>query len=307
MGRAEIVLSVDALRKSYGPVRAVDGISFEVFRGEIFGMVGPNGAGKTTTIECLEGLRQPDEGEISVLGLNPARQRTELMQRIGVQLQQSALPHHLKVLEALDLFRSFYRKQADPRHLLETLGLRDSRHRKFGQLSGGQKQRLFIALALINDPEIVFLDELTTGLDPQARRAMWNLVRQMKQDGKTVFLTTHYMEEAQQLCDRVAIIDRGRIVALDTPEHLIQQLKARTRVVFQPAENFPLNHFKKAFSSLHIEHTDDRVIVLGEGNRFVVDVVRFLVENNIVFQNLKVEYPNLEDVFLALTGHQMRD
>jgi ABC-2 type transport system ATP-binding protein len=211
------IIEVTELRKRYGATVAVDGISLTAQAGEILGIVGPNGAGKTTTVECLEGLRRPDAGTVRVLGLDPRRQGAELHQRIGVQLQQAALPDRLKVWEALDLYAAFYRNPADWRRLLEEWGLAAKRDAAFADLSGGQRQRLFIALALVGRPEVVFLDELTTGLDPQARRATWELVRQVRAKGATVVLVTHFMEEAELLCDRVAIVDRGRVVALDTP------------------------------------------------------------------------------------------
>src|SRR6476660_3663939 len=218
------VIQVSGVRKTYGTTVAVDEVSFEVNDGEIFGLIGPNGAGKTTTMECIEGLRTPDRGSISVLGRDPFRQVYKLQDRIGVQLQQAQLQKRIKVWEAVDLWASLYRKKAiDTEHLLEQLSLTDKRDAWFMNLSGGQKQRLFIALALINDPDVVFLDELTTGLDPQARRAIWELVRGIRSRGKTVFLTTHLMEEAERLCDRVAIIDRGRIIDIGTPHELVQR------------------------------------------------------------------------------------
>src|SRR3979490_1542778 len=218
------VIQVSKVRKTYGATVAVDEVSFEVQDGEIFGLIGPNGAGKTTTMECIEGLRKPDSGTISVLGLDPFRQVYKLQERIGVQLQQAQLQKRIKVWEAVDLWASLYRKEGvDGENLLEQLGLTDKRNTWFMNLSGGQKQRLFIALALINDPEVVFLDELTTGLDPQSRRAIWELVRGIRKRGKTVFLTTHLMEEAERLCDRVAVIEHGRIIDMDTPERLINR------------------------------------------------------------------------------------
>src|SRR6058998_3035524 len=220
----QAVVKVSAVRKTYGATVAVDDVSFEVRDGEIFGLIGPNGAGKTTTMECVEGLRKPDRGAISVLGLDPFRDVYALQQRIGVQLQQAQLQKRIKVSEAVHLWTSLYRKPAaDGDRLLEQLGLADKRQAWFMTLSGGQKQRLFVALALVNDPELVFLDELTTGLDPQARRAIWDLVRGIRERGKTVFMTTHLMEEAERLCDRVAIIDHGRIVDIDTPAHLVSR------------------------------------------------------------------------------------
>src|SRR6187551_506848 len=217
------VIQVSGFRKTYRSTVAVDDVSFEVYDGEIFGLIGPNGAGKTTTMECVQGLRTPDRGTVAVLGLDPFRDVYELQDRIGAQLQQAQLQKRIKVWEAVHLWAALYRKPtSDGDRLLEQLGLADKRNAWFMTLSGGQKQRLFIALALINDPEVVFLDELTTGLDPQSRRTIWELVRQIRQRGKTVFLTTHLMEEAERLCDRVAIMDHGRILALDTPDGLVR-------------------------------------------------------------------------------------
>jgi ABC-2 type transport system ATP-binding protein len=218
---SDLVVQVDRIRKTYGSLTAVDGVSFEVRRGEIFGLIGPNGAGKTTTLECVEGLRRADSGSIRVLGADPIRDRRHVQTRIGVQLQAAQLQKRIKVWEAIDLWRSIYTTALDGAGLLEQLGLTAKRDAWFMTLSGGQRQRLFIALALINDPEVVFLDELTTGLDPQARRAIWTLVRGIRDRGKTVVLTTHSMEEAERLCDRVAIIDHGRIIEIDSPEALV--------------------------------------------------------------------------------------
>jgi ABC-2 type transport system ATP-binding protein len=301
------VVVLDNLRKSYGELTAVDGVSFEVRRGEIFGMVGPNGAGKTTTIECLEGLRQPSEGSARVLDLDPQRDGFELRERIGVQLQQSALPDRLKVREVLDLFTAFYRHPVDWRPILDELGLGEKAGAPFAKLSGGQKQRLFIALALVNDPEIVFLDELTTGLDPQARRAMWDLVKSIRERGKTVFLTTHYMEEAEELCDRVAVMDHGRIVALDTPQNLIASLGAEHRVVFSVDGPIDLDSFRTIQGVTQVERTGTRIIIFGRDDDLVVRVVMALAAAKIRFRDLRTEQPNLEDVFLSMTGKEMRD
>ncbi|MFZ2053308.1 MAG: ABC transporter ATP-binding protein [Candidatus Aminicenantales bacterium] len=301
------VVVLDNLRKFYGDLRAVDGVSFEVRRGEVFGMVGPNGAGKTTTIECLEGLRRPSEGGARVLDLDPQRDGYELRERIGVQLQQSALPDRLRVREVLDLFAAFYRHPLDWRPILDDLGLGDKASAPFAKLSGGQKQRLFIALALVNDPEIVFLDELTTGLDPQARQAMWDLVKRIRDRGKTVFLTTHYMEEAEELCDRVAVMDRGRIVALDTPQNLIASLEAENRITFSVDGPLDLAPFRALPGVSHVEQTDDRIIIFGRDDELVVQVVMALAAAKIRFRDLRTEQPNLEDVFLSLTGKEMRD
>src|SRR5215207_5443557 len=226
-----IVVTVDHIQKRYGNTVAVADVSFDVRQGEIFGLIGPNGAGKTTTMECVEGLRSPDRGVISVLGMNPVRDAQRLQQRIGVQLQEAQLQKRMKVWEAVDLWASLYRNPVDGDTLLDQLGLREKRNAWFMTLSGGQKQRLFIALALIHDPELVFLDELTTGLDPQARRAIWDLVRGIRDRGKTVFLTTHLMEEAERLCDRVAIIERGKIIDIDTPEILVRRYCPERAVV----------------------------------------------------------------------------
>jgi ABC-2 type transport system ATP-binding protein len=217
----QVVVRVAGICKSYGRLTAVDGVSFDVRQGEIFGLIGPNGAGKTTTLECVEGVRRPDRGQISVLGLDPIRDRRALQRRIGVQLQSAQLQKRITVGEAIDLWTSLYDHAVNGQTLLEQLGLTARRDAWFMSLSGGQRQRLFIALALVNDPEVVFLDELTTGLDPQARRAIWTLVRGIRDRGKTVVLTTHSMEEAERLCDRVAIIDHGRIVEIDSPETLV--------------------------------------------------------------------------------------
>ncbi|GIV85133.1 MAG: multidrug ABC transporter ATP-binding protein [Candidatus Roseilinea sp.] len=301
------IVEVEHLRKVYGSTVAVDDVSFEVYEGEIFGMVGPNGAGKTTTIECIEGLRRPDSGQVRVLGLDHQHDGYALRQRIGIQLQGSVLQDRLKVWEALDLFASFYPRPTDWQPLLEQLGLADQRNTPFAKLSGGQKQRLFIALALVGDPEIVFLDELTTGLDPQARRAMWDLVHQIRDQGKTVFLTTHFMEEAERLCDRVAIMDHGRIVALDTPENLIRMLGAEHQLVFSvdgPFEPRQLGHLPGV---ARIETTGERVIVYGRTDGFVSEVVNALTKSGVPFRDLRNEQPTLEDVFLALTGREMRD
>ena len=220
------VVEVEALVKRYDGATVVDHVSLSVAEGEVFGVIGPNGAGKTTTLECVEGLRAIDGGRVRPLGLDPTAQTRVLREQVGVQLQESNLPPRLKVREALELFAAFYESALAPAALLEKLDLLDKSESSFSVLSGGQKQRLFIALALINDPRLVFLDELTTGLDPHARRAMWDLVLDIRADGKTVILTTHFMEEAERLCDRVAILDSGRMVALDTPSGLIRSLGA---------------------------------------------------------------------------------
>jgi ABC-2 type transport system ATP-binding protein len=233
------VVRVDRIRKRYGRLVAVDGVSFDVQRGEIFGLIGPNGAGKTTTLECVEGVRQPDAGAITVLGMDPNRDRRALQRRIGVQLQSAQLQKRITVREAIDFWRSLYERPVDGHVLLDQLGLAAKRDAWFMTLSGGQRQRLFVALALVNDPEVVFLDELTTGLDPQARRAIWALVRGIRDRGKTVVLTTHSMEEAERLCDRVAIIDHGRIVEIDSPEALVSRHFPAGRIAISETKWLP--------------------------------------------------------------------
>ena len=301
------VVEVQGLRKTYGSVVAVDDVSFEVNEGEIFGMVGPNGAGKTTTIECIEGLRRPDRGRAKLLGMDPREKRRALAERIGIQLQESELPARLRVAEALDLFASFYERRADAGELLNTLELTEKRSSAFSKLSGGQKQRLFIALALINRPEMVFFDELTTGLDPQARRSMWDLVRQVRENGCTVFLTTHFMEEAERLCDRVLIMDHGKIVALDKPEALIRSLGADKRVVFTLPQGQTAPPLTDLPQVRRVEQTGERVTVYGQGERFASVVVHTLEEAGVQFLDLRTEQPNLEDVFIALTGREIRE
>ena len=304
------IVQVEGLRKTYGATVAVDDVSFEVREGEICGMVGPNGAGKTTTIECLEGLRKPDAGVVRVLGVDPQRDGQTLRLRTGMQLQQSNLPDRMKVWEALDLYASFYPKAADWKELLAQLGLEEKRNTPFAKLSGGQKQRLFIALALLPDPQLVFLDELTTGLDPQARHAIWDLVRDVRSKGKTVLLTTHFMEEAERLCDRVAILDHGRVVALDTPAALIRNLGVEERVVFSVDGGLPAGFEKALSSAARVEVQGERVVVHGTNGRkvaLVSEVVSLLGTQGVTFRDLRTEQPNLEDVFLSLTGREMRE
>lgn len=304
------IVQVEKLRKIYGAVVAVDEISFEVYEGEIFGMVGPNGAGKTTTIECLEGLRKPDSGTVRVLGVDPYCAGQALCLHAGMQLQQSNLPDRMRVWEALDLYASFYPKAADWRELLIQLGLEDKLNTPFSKLSGGQKQRLFIALALLPEPQIVFLDELTTGLDPQARHAIWDLVRAVRARGKTVLLTTHFMEEAERLCDRVAILDHGRIVALDTPAALIHKLAAEQRIIFNLDVGLTPALEQTLSSAFHYEISGNQVTVHGQDSQntpLVSQVVNLLTQSGVSFHNLRTEQPDLEDVFLSLTGRAMRD
>jgi ABC-2 type transport system ATP-binding protein len=302
------VIQVSKVRKTYGSTVAVDEVSFEVNYGEIFGLIGPNGAGKTTTMECIEGLRTPDRGTISVLGLDPFRDVYKLQDRIGVQLQLAQLQKRIKVWEAIDLWTSLYQKKpADGERLLDQLGLTDKRNAWFMNLSGGQKQRLFIALALINDPEVVFLDELTTGLDPQSRRAIWELVRGIRERGKTVFLTTHLMEEAERLCDRVAIIEHGRIIDIDRPQNLVNRHCPERTVILASNDPAAEERFRMIPRVEAVSRSNSQFTIRGRGDDLVTEVIHCLSENRIRVTDFRTILPNLEDVFIKLTGHSIRD
>ncbi len=295
------------MEKRYGATRAVQDVSLDVYEGEIFGLIGPNGAGKTTTMECIQGLRRHDSGTISVLGLDPHRDSARLRQQIGVQHQEAHLQKRIKVWEAIDLWSSLYSDAVDGEALLTRLGLAAKRNAWFMTLSGGQKQRLFIALALIHEPRVVFLDELTTGLDPQARRAIWELVTDIRARGTTVLLTTHLMEEAERLCDRVAIIEHGRLIELGTPEELVRRHCPQRGVVFSGdgvgvAERLAGIPGVRASSSNGTTHT-----LSGEGDDFVSEVITFIAREGIRVRGFRTELPTLEDVFLKLTGHGVRE
>jgi ABC-2 type transport system ATP-binding protein len=299
------VVRVENIRKLYGQTVAVSDVSFEVQQGEIFGLIGPNGAGKTTTMECVEGLRKPDGGTIAVFGLDPLRDVYRLQDRIGVQLQEAQLQKRIKVWEAIDLWASLYSRAVDGARLLEQLGLAEKRNAWFMTLSGGQKQRLFIALALINDPELVFLDELTTGLDPQARRAIWDLVRGIRGRGKTVFMTTHLMEEAERLCDRVAVIDRGKIVDVGTPAALIRRHCPERTVIVTTGQSSADALFGQLPGVTSIERREDEVVIRGRDD-LVSKVIQCVARHAIPVNDFRTESPTLEDVFLRLTGHSVR-
>jgi ABC-2 type transport system ATP-binding protein len=301
------VITVSNLGKRYGRTVAVDDVSLEVFEGEIFGLIGPNGAGKTTTMECVEGNRVPDKGRISVLGLDPRRDANALRQRIGVQHQEAHLQKRIKVWEAVDLWRSLYSRVVDTDTLLTQLGLESKRNSWFMTLSGGQKQRLFIALALIHEPEVVFLDELTTGLDPQARRAIWSLVTGIRDRGTTVFLTTHLMEEAERLCDRVAIIEHGKIIELGTPAELVQRHCPERKVVFTSDDGDVSQRLQGLGSVERTEAATPTYSVSGIGDDFVTDVINVIAREGIRVRGFRTEIPTLEEVFLKLTGHGIRD
>ena len=305
---AQPVIRVAGVRKTYGSLVAVEDVSFDVRDGEIFGLIGPNGAGKTTTMECVEGLRRPDRGTIAVLGLDPVHDVYALQERIGVQLQQAQLQKRITVGEAVRLWSRLYRRpSADGERLLEQLGLLEKRRAWFMTLSGGQKQRLFIALALINDPDVVFLDELTTGLDPQARRAIWELVRGIRTRGKTVLLTTHLMEEAEKLCDRVAIIEHGRIIDLGSPDELVRRHCPERSVILStedPAAEATLARIARVD---RVTRDGSRFTVLGRSEDLVTEVIHCLSEHRIRVTDFRTVLPGLEDVFLKLTGHSIRD
>jgi len=297
------VIEVQHLHKSYGDTVAVDDVSFTVADGEIFGILGPNGAGKTTTVESIEGLRAPNRGAISVLGLDPRRDRAELTQRLGVQLQDSQLPDRLRVAEALELYSSFYRAPADWRALMDALGLAGQSKTRFGQLSGGQKQRLSIALALVGNPQVVVLDELTTGLDPQARRDTWALIEGVRDRGVTILLVTHFMEEAERLCDRVALIDAGRVVAMDTPAGLAGRVQADQRIQFLPSVPLDDALLTALPDVTSVTRRGDVVVVTGNSNALNA-VTSVLARHQIVARQLRVDQASLEDAFIALTGHE---
>lgn len=300
------VIEVRNLHKAYDGVTAVDDVSFNVDEGEIFAIIGPNGAGKTTTIESVIGLRKPDGGSVSVLGLDPQTEARKLCNRIGTQLQEAALLERMKVWEALDLYASFYEKTIPWEPLVEQWGLAEKRNTQFGGLSGGQKQRLFISLALLNDPQIVFLDELTSGLDPQARRATWDLIRAIREQGKTVVLITHFMDEVEALADRVAVIDHGRVIALDTPDDLIASLNSETKVLFSVPNGFQAALLENVSGVSAVNQQDRQITVSGTGP-LLANVAAALAQHNIAPADLRVLQANLEDVFLALTGRTIRN
>ncbi|MBA9048212.1 MULTISPECIES: ABC transporter ATP-binding protein [Streptomyces] len=294
------VIEVTDLRKSYGGRPVVDGVSFAVEEGEIFGILGPNGAGKTTTVECVEGLRVPDGGRIRVAGLDPVADHAKVAQTLGAQLQQSEIQAKLTVREALELYAAFYPRPADWRPLAERLGLTDKLGTRFGKLSGGQQQRLFIALALIGGPRIVVLDELTTGLDPRARRDTWQLIEDVRASGVTVLLVTHFMEEAQRLCDRIAVIDKGRVAALDTPAGLIHRSAGATVISFTPSVPLDERELAALPALASIEHQNGRLTLSGT-DETVDAVLTLLARHRVTAHQLRVVDATLDDAFLDLT------
>ena len=298
------VIEVENLVKRYDDDVVVNDVSFTVEKGEIFGILGPNGAGKTTTVESIAGLRHPDGGRIRVLGLDPQHDGAAIKQRLGVQLQESRLPDRIKVWEALDLYSSFYETPAHWPDLLDQLGLAEKRNTTFAKLSGGQKQRLSIALALVGNPEVTILDELTTGLDPQARRDTWVLIEQLRDRGVTIVLVTHFMEEAERLADRVALIDSGRLVALDTPAALVAQTNDEQRIRFRPSAPLDQALLADLEEVTGVTQVGDQIVVTGVGN-VLHAVISVLARNQIIAEQLRVEQVTLDDAFLALTGRSL--
>jgi ABC-2 type transport system ATP-binding protein len=298
------VVEVSGLTKRYGGHAVVDGISFGVQAGEIFGILGPNGAGKTTAVECLEGLRRRDAGQVRVLGLDPATDGHRLHQRIGVQLQETQLPDKLKVSEALELYASFFPHPADWRELLRRWGLQAKADATFARLSGGQKQRLFIALALVGNPEVVFLDELTAGLDPGARRATWDLIRAVRDSGVTVVLVSHFMDEVEELCDRVAIFERGRIAALDTPAGLVDSAGGEYRMRFRPLADLDERALGTLPGVAAVSRHGATIELTGTGD-FASAVTADLARRQVALADLRIDGRSLDSAYVALTGRTM--
>lgn len=301
-------IQVDKLVKRYGPLTAVDDISFAVRGGEVFGLLGPNGAGKTTTVECIEGLRAPDDGTIRVLGLDARKDIQPLKERIGIQLQTTGLYPKLTVREVIDLFGSFYTKRVPTDMLIEMTGLQERVNARTKDLSGGQKQRLSVALALVNDPDLIFLDEPTTGLDPQARRNLWDVIEALQKRGKTVLLTTHYMEEAEQLCDRIAVMDHGKIIALDTPDALVRQNFQEQAIEFETPIPPAVELLERIGGVARAQVQEKQVTVFSTDVPVTMaGLLALSQQGTLHFDNLVVRRATLEDVFLKLTGRKIRE
>jgi ABC-2 type transport system ATP-binding protein len=302
------ILQVENLVKHYGDVQAVRGVSFEVQEGEVFGLLGPNGAGKTTTVEILEGLRDADSGRVRVCGLDPHVNSTELKHEIGAALQSTSLPDKLRVMEALRLFASFYKRRRNPEELLKRFGLEEKRNTFYSKLSGGQKQRLALAMALINDPQVLFFDEPTAGLDPQVRREIYDIIEELRRDNKTILMTTHYIEEAERLCDRVAIVDHGKVIVLGTPRELKQRSGNNTRIevkLAKPAANGTLRGLEGVVDTREL----DGIYVLHTQRppQTIVSLVKHLEADGNELVSLEIATPSLEDVFIEMTGRRLRD
>jgi ABC-2 type transport system ATP-binding protein len=305
---AEPIIQVEDLYKSYGAVEAVRGVSFVVNEGEVFGLLGPNGAGKTSTVEILEGMRTPDRGTARVCGLDPERSGSDFKQTIGAVLQSTALPDKLKVKEALDLFASFYRDRASTDGLLKRFQLEEKRDAFYKELSGGQKQRLALAMALVNNPKVVFLDEPTAGLDPQVRREIYDIIEELRREKKTVLLTTHYIEEAERLCDRVAIVDHGKIIKTGTPRELKQSSAGTTRIevrLARPATEAALRGLDGVSDFRTMG--ENYVLYAARAPQAIVSLVKHLEADNNELQSLEMYSPSLEDVFIELTGRRLRE
>ncbi len=303
-------ISVHGLRKRYGDFEAVRGIDFQVAPGEVFGLLGPNGAGKTTTVEILEGLRARSSGEVSVLGYDPGIEPRELKERIGVCLQATNLPDKITVREAIDLFSALYRRNGDTKRLLQRLQLWEKRNDYYSHLSGGQKQRLALALALINDPQLLFLDEPTTGLDPQVRLEIHCLIQELKDARRTILLTTHYIEEAEKLCDRVAIIDEGRVIAMGTPREIQARTLGQSRIEIKCAQPIPDGAPPAALQSEKVTFGEDRrtlVVTAAQPARAIVELVKWIDQHGIELEDIHLKRPTLEDVFIELTGKSLRE
>jgi ABC-2 type transport system ATP-binding protein len=302
------IIEVDNLTKKYGTVTAVNGVSFSVEQGEVFGILGPNGAGKTTTVEIIEGLRKPDSGSIKVCDIDAIKEHGRIKEIIGVQLQATSIYDNIRVKEAIELFGNYYRKSVPARQILEEVSLTDKSNSRVSALSGGQKQRLSVGLALVNDPEVLFLDEPTTGLDPQARHNIWSIVENLRNRGKTVVMTTHYMEEAEHLCGRLAVIDNGKIIAMGTPDSLINRAGLDTSIEFSASRE--LNGIASRIPGLQKIPNGGahKYEVKSSGvSRILNDLTNLCFENNIELENISVRRVTLEDVFLAMTGRKLRE
>jgi ABC-2 type transport system ATP-binding protein len=302
------ILQVEHLVKRYGDVEAVRGVSFNVEQGEVFGLLGPNGAGKTSTIEIMEGLRTPDSGRVSVCGLDPQKNPQELKHEIGAALQSTSLPDKLRVIEALRLFASFYRRHRNPEELLTRFGLQEKRNTFYIQLSGGQKQRLALAMALVNDPKVLFFDEPTAGLDPQVRREIYDIIEELRREKKTIVMTTHYIEEAERLCDRVAIVDHGTVIALGTPRELKERSGDKTRLEVRLARPEPQEVLRNLEGVSECRILGDSYILhCQRPPQAIVSLVKYLESTGNELVSLEIATPSLEDVFIELTGRRLRD
>jgi ABC-2 type transport system ATP-binding protein len=302
------IIEVSNLEKKYGDINAVNGVSFSVEQGEVFGILGPNGAGKTTTVEIIEGLRKPNAGSIKVCNIDALKEPQRIKELIGVQLQATSLYDNIRVKEALDLFGSYYQKSLSSEQIMEEVSLTEKKHSQVSKLSGGQKQRLSVGLALVNDPEVIFLDEPTTGLDPQARHNIWSIVENLRERGKTVVMTTHYMEEAEQLCHRLAIIDRGKIIAMDTPDNLINKADLSTLIEFSISKE--LDGLAKNIPGIcKVNNGSARKysVQTKAVSMILKDLTNLCYDNHIELENISVRQATLEDVFLSMTGRKLRE